>query len=126
MASSVLGTEACQNVGMVVKLQNCYHYKFFVNRAKNKQKIIPSDHKELIRGIVRFKDGLETSVENYDHLPLPPVYSQVPNKRLPYSTELFFFPRLFMSPPTPTLYSLLLVIKNLVQSQICFSLSSWC
>ena len=33
--------------------------------AKNKQKIIPSDHKELIRGIVRFKDGLEKSVENY-------------------------------------------------------------
>ena len=45
--------------------------------AKNKQKIIPSDHKELIRGIVRFKDGIENSIEHYDHLPLPPIYNQV-------------------------------------------------
>ena len=51
--------------------------KLFSCSAKNKQKIIPSDHKELIRGIVRFKDGLEKSVENYDHLPLPPIYNQV-------------------------------------------------
>jgi len=56
----------------------CWGLKL-VKIAKNKQKIIPSDHKELIRGIVRFKDGLETSVENYDHLPLPPIYNQVVN-----------------------------------------------
>ena len=45
-------------------------------RAKNKLKIIPSDHKEIIRALVRFKEGLET-VEGYDHIPVPPVYSQV-------------------------------------------------
>ena len=39
-------------------------------------KIIPSDHKEVIRALVRFKEGLET-VEGYDHIPVPPVYSQV-------------------------------------------------
>merc|ERR1711953_627635 len=44
--------------------------------AKNKLKIIPSDHKEIIRALVRFKEGLE-SVEGYDHIPVPPVYSQV-------------------------------------------------
>ena len=45
-------------------------------RAKNRLKIIPSDHKEVIRALVRFKEGLET-VEGYDHIPVPPVYSQV-------------------------------------------------
>ena len=47
-----------------------------ISRAKNKLKIIPSDHKEIIRALVRFKEGLE-SVEGYDHIPVPPVYSQV-------------------------------------------------
>merc|ERR1712098_998095 len=54
----------------------CWAQKL-VGNAKNKQKIIPSDHKELIRGVVKFKEALEASVENYDHIPLPPVYSQV-------------------------------------------------
>jgi len=54
----------------------CWAQKL-VNNAKNKQKIIPSDHKELIRGVVKFKEALEASVENFDHIPLPPVYSQV-------------------------------------------------
>ena len=47
-----------------------------ISRAKNKLKIIPSDHKEIIRALVRFKEGLE-AVEGYDHIPVPPVYSQV-------------------------------------------------
>ena len=44
--------------------------------AKNVQKIIPSDHKELLRGLVKFKEGLE-SVVGYDHIIVPPVYKQV-------------------------------------------------
>ena len=35
------------------------------------------DHKELISAIVKFKDGLESAIEVFDHIPLPPVYSQV-------------------------------------------------
>ena len=35
---------------------------------------------------MRFKDGLDKSVENYDHLPLPPIYNQV--KKL--SCQRFF------------------------------------
>ena len=46
-------------------------------RAKNKQKIVPSDHKELIRGVIKIKEGLECAVEQYDHITLPPVYHQV-------------------------------------------------
>ena len=44
--------------------------------AKNVQKIIPSDHKELLRSLVRFKDGME-GVMGYDHIQVPPVYKQV-------------------------------------------------
>ena len=51
-----------------------------ISRAKNKLKIITSDHKEIIRALVRFKEGLE-SVEGYDHIPVPPVYSQVRSGR---------------------------------------------
>ena len=88
MAASLLGTETCKNVGLCSR--NAGKNLPF-HSAKNKQKIIPSDHKELIRGIVRFKDGLEKSVENYDHLPLPPIYNQV--KKLScqrFSKELSF------------------------------------
>ena len=46
------------------------------SRAKNVQKIIPSDHKELLRGLVRYKEGLE-GVMGYDHIQIPPVYKQV-------------------------------------------------
>ena len=38
---------------------------------------IVSDHKELVSAIVKFKDGLESAIEVFDHIPLPPVYSQV-------------------------------------------------
>ena len=48
----------------------------FVFSAKNVQKIIPSDHKELLRSLVRFKDGME-GVMGYDHIQVPPVYKQV-------------------------------------------------
>lgn len=44
--------------------------------ARHKQKIIPSDHKEILRGVVKFKEGLE-SVEGHDHIQVPPVYKQV-------------------------------------------------
>jgi hypothetical protein len=44
--------------------------------AKNVQKIIPSDHKELLRGLVKFKEGLE-AVQGHDHIQVPPVYKQV-------------------------------------------------
>ena len=48
----------------------------FVFSAKNVQKIIPSDHKELLRSLVRFKDGME-GVMGYDDIQVPPVYKQV-------------------------------------------------
>ena len=48
----------------------------FFCSAKNVQKIIPSDHKELLRSLVRFKDGME-GVMGYDHIQVPPVYKQV-------------------------------------------------
>ena len=54
-----------------------FQKSLFNYRAKNKQKLVPSDHKELIRGVVKFKEGLEASVEDYDHMTLPPVYHQV-------------------------------------------------
>ena len=43
--------------------------------ARHKQKIIPSDHKEILRSVVRFKEGLE-GVEGHDHIQVPPVYKQ--------------------------------------------------
>jgi len=49
-----------------------------VNDAKNEDGII-TDPKELIGSIVKFKAGLEAAIEDYDHIPLPPVYSQVVN-----------------------------------------------
>ena len=49
---------------------------YFIFSAKNVQKIIPSDHKELLRSLVRFKDGME-GVMGYDHIQVPPVYKQV-------------------------------------------------
>ena len=75
-------------------------------RAKNKLKIIPSDHKEVIRALVRFKEGLET-VEGYDHIPVPPVYSQVTltTALLPHSKR-FLLNRSCTSPHTPTSSSL--------------------
>ena len=54
--------------------------------AKNVQKIIPSDHKELLRSLVRFKDGME-GVMGYDHIQVPPVYKQV----IPIFKTLFSF-----------------------------------
>ena len=54
-----------------------YHNIHFCS-AKNIQKIIPSDHKELLRSLVRFKDGME-GVMGYDHIQIPPVYKQVCN-----------------------------------------------
>jgi len=39
-------------------------------------KVVPSDHKELLRGITRFRQDLE-QIESYQHIPIPPVYKQV-------------------------------------------------
>jgi len=55
----------------------CWAMKI-VNDAKNVDGIV-FDPKELIAAIVKFKDGLESAIEIYDHVPLPPVYSQVVN-----------------------------------------------
>lgn len=41
---------------------------------QNKQ--IPSDHKELLRAVIRFRAELET-LESHQHVPIPPVYRQV-------------------------------------------------
>ena len=60
--------------------------KRYVCSAKNVQKIIPSDHKELLRSLVRFKDGME-GVMGYDHIQVPPVYKQV----IPIFKTLFSF-----------------------------------
>ena len=73
-------------------------------RAKNRLKIIPSDHKEVIRALVRFKEGLET-VEGYDHIPVPPVYSQV-SGGCPSKTFLMLGSRLCMWQHIPTSFYL--------------------
>ena len=75
-------------------------------RAKNKLKIIPGDHKDIIQALVRFKEGLET-VEGYDHIPVPPVYSQVtPTVSLLPHSKSFLLNRSCTSPHTPTSSSL--------------------
>ena len=52
------------------------YFNVAIFSAKNVQKIIPSDHKELLRSLVRFKEGME-GVMGYDHIQVPPVYKQV-------------------------------------------------
>ena len=52
------------------------YFNVAIFSAKNVQKIIPSDHKELLRSLVRFKEGME-GVMGYDHIQVPPVYRQV-------------------------------------------------
>ena len=70
--------------------EDCWLH-WFIFSAKNKQKIIPSDHKEIIRAISRFKDALENAVEDYDFLPLPPLYWQVLSNQILISAQNNWF-----------------------------------
>jgi len=45
-------------------------------KVAKQKKIIPSDHKELLRAVTGFKSKLD-AVESYQHVPIPPVYRQV-------------------------------------------------
>ena len=66
----------------VSPLKNDMLFTIYFSSARHKQKIIPSDHKEILRSVVKFKEGLE-SVEGHDHIQVPPVYKQVQNDLMP-------------------------------------------
>ena len=70
---------ATKLVNEFVILNSLSALKYINFSAKNVDGII-TDPKELIGSIVKFKAGLEAAIEDYDHIPLPPVYSQVYNQ----------------------------------------------
>merc|ERR1719431_1267402 len=78
--------------------------------ARHKQKIIPSDHKEILRGIVRFQEGLE-SVQGHDHIQVPPVYKQVVNVAIYSYFALSLVGNQHLESDPETFFPIFLVLK---------------